>query len=86
VIIGDLLQIALFVKLHCIYVLKGVEKHGALLQFFSETAQVKLSAVKSYVLDLLEGGHKFVLFAHHKIMLDSIQVELEKKVYENFGA
>ena len=41
---------------------------------------MKLPAIKAYVLDLLEGGHKFLVFAHHKIVLDCLQEELEKKV------
>lgn len=61
-----------------------MEKHGALLQFFNETAELKLPAVKSYVLDLLEGGHKFLVFAHHKLVLNALQNELDKKVNSKF--
>lgn len=36
---------------------------------------------REYVLDLLESGNnKFLVFAHHKIVLDAIVAELEKKV------
>uniref|UniRef100_F6ZN89 SWI/SNF-related matrix-associated actin-dependent regulator of chromatin subfamily A-like protein 1 n=1 Tax=Ciona intestinalis TaxID=7719 RepID=F6ZN89_CIOIN len=59
--------------------LSAAEKHGILLQYFNETAKFKLPGIKSYVLDLLEGGHKFLLFAHHKSVLDSVETDLNKK-------
>ncbi|XP_078494415.1 SWI/SNF-related matrix-associated actin-dependent regulator of chromatin subfamily A-like protein 1 [Ciona intestinalis] len=59
--------------------LSAAEKHGILLQYFNETAKFKLPGIKSYVLDLLEGGHKFLLFAHHKSVLDSVEIDLNKK-------
>ena len=58
--------------------LTGVEKHGMLLEFFRETAQIKQNAVKSYVLDLVEGDHKFLVFAHHRVLLDTLHAELSK--------
>lgn len=34
-----------------------------------------------YILDLLESGReKFLVFAHHKVVLDAIVKELERKV------
>lgn len=35
---------------------------------------------REYILDLLEGGHKFLVFAHHRDMLDAISQCLTKKV------
>lgn len=36
---------------------------------------------REYILELLESGNrKFLVFAHHKIVLDAIAAELEKKV------
>lgn len=36
---------------------------------------------REYILELLERGNdKFLVFAHHKIVLDAIVAELEKKV------
>uniref|UniRef100_H2Z050 SWI/SNF-related matrix-associated actin-dependent regulator of chromatin subfamily A-like protein 1 n=1 Tax=Ciona savignyi TaxID=51511 RepID=H2Z050_CIOSA len=61
---------------------EAAEKHGILLQYFNETAEFKLPAVRSYVLDLLEGGHKFLLFAHHKSVLDAVETDLTKKSCE----
>lgn len=49
-----------------------MERRGILLQYFRETSLSKLSAVCDYIKDLLEGGKKFVCFAHHQVMLDAI--------------
>lgn len=59
--------------------LKGMERRGALLSFFAETAKAKAVAVKEYVLDVLEGGSKQIVFAHHKLMLDSLTDALKEK-------
>ncbi|BFY98183.1 hypothetical protein BsWGS_01222 [Bradybaena similaris] len=53
--------------------LKGLNKRGALLEYFHETCKAKLSAVRDYVLDLIESDKKFLLFAHHKEMLDCVE-------------
>ena len=38
-----------------------------------------------YILDLLESGReKFLVFAHHKVVLDAVTEALEKKV-SSFG-
>lgn len=63
--------------------LKALERRGILLQYFRETSLSKLSAVCDYIKDLLEGGKKFVCFAHHQVMLDAIcdAVESTKSKY-----
>ncbi|KAG1671657.1 SWI/SNF-related matrix-associated actin-dependent regulator of chromatin subfamily A-like protein 1 [Nymphon striatum] len=58
---------------------KGTEKHGALLQYFSETSFAKLKAVSNYIEDLVEGSRKFLCFAHHQIMIDHICASLTQK-------
>uniref|UniRef100_A0A672TEZ6 SWI/SNF-related matrix-associated actin-dependent regulator of chromatin subfamily A-like protein 1 n=1 Tax=Strigops habroptila TaxID=2489341 RepID=A0A672TEZ6_STRHB len=64
------------------YKSKQQEKE-ALLVFYSSTAEAKIHSVIEYVLDLLESGNnKFLVFAHHKIVLDAIVAELEKKHVE----
>ncbi|KFQ17496.1 SWI/SNF-related matrix-associated actin-dependent regulator of chromatin subfamily A-like 1, partial [Merops nubicus] len=61
------------------YKSKQQEKE-ALLIFYSKTAEAKIHSVVEYILELLESGNlKFLVFAHHKIMLDAIVAELEKK-------
>uniref|UniRef100_A0A8C0BW70 SWI/SNF-related matrix-associated actin-dependent regulator of chromatin subfamily A-like protein 1 n=1 Tax=Buteo japonicus TaxID=224669 RepID=A0A8C0BW70_9AVES len=64
------------------YESKQQEKE-ALLLFYNRTAEAKIHSVVEYILELLEGGNdKFLVFAHHKIMLDAIVAELEKKHVE----
>uniref|UniRef100_A0A8C4QQN8 SWI/SNF-related matrix-associated actin-dependent regulator of chromatin subfamily A-like protein 1 n=1 Tax=Eptatretus burgeri TaxID=7764 RepID=A0A8C4QQN8_EPTBU len=59
---------------------KSLEKE-ALLLFFSKTAEAKVSAVNEYINDLLESTEsKFLVFGHHKVMLDRVSHGLEKKV------
>ncbi|NXC43425.1 SMAL1 protein, partial [Penelope pileata] len=64
------------------YESKQQEKE-ALLLFYNRTAEAKIHSVIEYVLELLESGKdKFLVFAHHKIVLDAIVEELEKKRVE----
>uniref|UniRef100_A0A8C5APF2 SWI/SNF-related matrix-associated actin-dependent regulator of chromatin subfamily A-like protein 1 n=1 Tax=Gadus morhua TaxID=8049 RepID=A0A8C5APF2_GADMO len=52
----------------------------ALLVFYNHTADAKIQAITEYIMDLLEcGREKFLVFAHHKTVLDSITEELRKK-------
>ena len=62
--------------------LKGVAKHGALLELFRESAEAKTEAVACYVRELLtEGDRKFIVFAHHHVMMDNVaRVCEEQKV------
>jgi SWI/SNF-related matrix-associated actin-dependent regulator 1 of chromatin subfamily A len=59
--------------------LNGSEKRSALLVYYNETCQVKAKAVCEYVNDLMNSGKKFIVFAHHQVMLN----ELEKLCVEN---
>ncbi|NXN88241.1 SMAL1 protein, partial [Bombycilla garrulus] len=65
------------------YESKQQEKE-ALLVFFSRTAEAKIHSVVEYILELLESGNnKFLVFAHHKIMLDAVVAELRMKRVEH---
>ncbi|NXP90968.1 SMAL1 protein, partial [Passerina amoena] len=65
------------------YESKQQEKE-ALLVYFSRTAEAKIRSVVEYILELLESGNnKFLVFAHHKIMLDAVVAELKKKHIEH---
>ncbi|XP_072300496.1 SWI/SNF-related matrix-associated actin-dependent regulator of chromatin subfamily A-like protein 1 [Eucyclogobius newberryi] len=56
------------------------EEKEALLVFYNYTAEAKLQAIMEYITDMLEcGREKFLVFAHHKLVLDHITVELTKK-------
>lgn len=52
---------------------KGRDKDDILLQYYSITAEVKARAVCAYLKDLLKTPMlKFLVFAHHRIMLEAI--------------
>ncbi|XP_070585902.1 SWI/SNF-related matrix-associated actin-dependent regulator of chromatin subfamily A-like protein 1 [Erythrolamprus reginae] len=56
------------------------EQKEALIVFYNKTSEAKIHCVLEYILDLLESGRqKFLVFAHHKLILDAISEELEKK-------
>ncbi|CAD6227675.1 GSCOCG00001355001-RA-CDS [Cotesia congregata] len=50
-----------------------------LMQLFTDSGPQKLKAVCNYVSDLLEKKRKFIIFAHHKQILDGICEVIEKK-------
>ncbi|KAM4025004.1 SWI/SNF-related matrix-associated actin-dependent regulator of chromatin subfamily A-like protein 1 [Anomaloglossus baeobatrachus] len=57
-----------------------VQEKEALLLFYNRTAEAKSRCVIEYVLELLESGReKFLVFAHHKLVLDNVCEELGKK-------
>ncbi|XP_071802935.1 SWI/SNF-related matrix-associated actin-dependent regulator of chromatin subfamily A-like protein 1 [Asterias amurensis] len=58
------------------------DDRGLLMKYFAETALVKVPAIRDYVLDLLEGGHKFLVFAHHQTVLDALSTALTNKKYD----
>nr|XP_046151616.1 SWI/SNF-related matrix-associated actin-dependent regulator of chromatin subfamily A-like protein 1 [Oncorhynchus gorbuscha] len=52
----------------------------SLLVFFNHTAEAKIKAIMEYIMDMLEcGREKFLVFAHHKLVLDFITKELGEK-------
>nr|XP_006636786.2 PREDICTED: SWI/SNF-related matrix-associated actin-dependent regulator of chromatin subfamily A-like protein 1 [Lepisosteus oculatus]XP_015214755.1 PREDICTED: SWI/SNF-related matrix-associated actin-dependent regulator of chromatin subfamily A-like protein 1 [Lepisosteus oculatus]XP_015214756.1 PREDICTED: SWI/SNF-related matrix-associated actin-dependent regulator of chromatin subfamily A-like protein 1 [Lepisosteus oculatus]XP_015214757.1 PREDICTED: SWI/SNF-related matrix-associated actin-de len=56
------------------------QEKEALLIFYNRTAEAKIRAIVEYVIDLLESGReKFLVFAHHKLVLDSLTKELGDK-------
>ncbi|TSK92942.1 SWI/SNF-related matrix-associated actin-dependent regulator of chromatin subfamily A-like protein 1 [Bagarius yarrelli] len=56
------------------------QEKEALLVFFNHTAEAKIRAILEYISDMLECGRdKFLVFAHHKKVLDSITQELTQK-------
>ncbi|KAM8856911.1 SWI/SNF-related matrix-associated actin-dependent regulator of chromatin subfamily A-like protein 1 [Synchiropus picturatus] len=57
-----------------------MEEKAALLLFYNHTADAKLQAIMEYISDMLEcGREKFLVFAHHKLVLDHVTSELVKK-------
>ncbi|XP_026273368.1 SWI/SNF-related matrix-associated actin-dependent regulator of chromatin subfamily A-like protein 1 [Frankliniella occidentalis] len=59
--------------------LKGLSKVNTLMSYFQETSTVKIKGVTQYVEDMIENGEKFLIFAHHGIMMDAICTAVEKK-------
>ncbi|KRZ72534.1 SWI/SNF-related matrix-associated actin-dependent regulator of chromatin subfamily A-like protein 1 [Trichinella papuae] len=55
-------------------------KHEFLLSYFAETAQAKIQATIEYISELIESNQKFIIFAHHMIMLDAISEFLSSKI------
>ncbi|XP_018790706.1 PREDICTED: SWI/SNF-related matrix-associated actin-dependent regulator of chromatin subfamily A-like protein 1 [Bactrocera latifrons] len=51
---------------------KGREREDILLRFYSTTAEVKARAVCAYLKNLVKDKIKFIVFAHHRVMLDAI--------------
>uniref|UniRef100_A0A2K6T0M1 SWI/SNF-related matrix-associated actin-dependent regulator of chromatin subfamily A-like protein 1 n=1 Tax=Saimiri boliviensis boliviensis TaxID=39432 RepID=A0A2K6T0M1_SAIBB len=59
------------------------QQKEALILFFNRTAEAKIPSVIEYIMDLLESGkEKFLVFAHHKVVLDAVTKALERKVTE----
>ncbi|XP_030845914.1 SWI/SNF-related matrix-associated actin-dependent regulator of chromatin subfamily A-like protein 1 [Strongylocentrotus purpuratus] len=58
---------------------KKSDTQGTLLKYFSETGLAKIPALKEYVIDLAECGHKFLVFAHHQKVMDALAEALLKK-------
>ncbi|XP_031623528.1 SWI/SNF-related matrix-associated actin-dependent regulator of chromatin subfamily A-like protein 1 [Contarinia nasturtii] len=52
--------------------LKGDQRKEVLLRLYAESAKLKSNAVCAYVKDLVKQKLKFIIFAHHKVMMDSI--------------
>ncbi|XP_023944992.2 SWI/SNF-related matrix-associated actin-dependent regulator of chromatin subfamily A-like protein 1 [Bicyclus anynana] len=58
---------------------KSAERHAALITFFSESATVKIPAICKFIKQQLkEGSHKFLIFAHHRNMIDAICCTLDE--------
>uniref|UniRef100_H3AS33 SWI/SNF-related matrix-associated actin-dependent regulator of chromatin subfamily A-like protein 1 n=1 Tax=Latimeria chalumnae TaxID=7897 RepID=H3AS33_LATCH len=64
-----------------------LQKREALLEFYNRTAEAKIRAITEYIMDLLESGReKFLVFAHHKLVLDAVCEELEKRKLEGINS
>ena len=59
--------------------INGSERHGLVLQWFNTTATAKLKAVREYIKELLGSKEgKFLVFAHHQVMLAAIAAVVEE--------
>ncbi|XP_076094482.1 SWI/SNF-related matrix-associated actin-dependent regulator of chromatin subfamily A-like protein 1 [Mytilus galloprovincialis] len=64
--------------------LKGMERRGALLEYFHHTGTAKIQAVKDYLTDLFETDRKFLMFAHHQEFLDSVEELAQSKLGKHY--
>ncbi|XP_063386918.1 SWI/SNF-related matrix-associated actin-dependent regulator of chromatin subfamily A-like protein 1 [Cydia fagiglandana] len=59
---------------------RASERHTALLNFFSESARVKIPAICKYIRQLLScSTDKFLVFAHHRAVIDAICSTLDEE-------
>ncbi|OQR72980.1 SWI/SNF A protein [Tropilaelaps mercedesae] len=59
--------------------LSTMERRGILLQYFAKSAELKMEAVCKYIEEMLEGDCKFLVFAHHMVMLNAVSEVVRKK-------
>lgn len=57
----------------------GIANHATLVQLYNESSCQRVNAVRNYIKDLLENDQKFLIFAHHQCVLDSICEVLDNK-------
>lgn len=57
---------------------KAAEREQILLRFYAQTAEVKIKAVCAYLKQQIKEPKKFIVFAHHRIMMDAISNCLSK--------
>uniref|UniRef100_A0A182PAQ0 SWI/SNF-related matrix-associated actin-dependent regulator of chromatin subfamily A-like protein 1 n=1 Tax=Anopheles epiroticus TaxID=199890 RepID=A0A182PAQ0_9DIPT len=58
---------------------KGRQREEALLKYYSITAEAKAPAVCAYLKEVVKENKKFIVFAHHRSMLDAIEKSLSKQ-------
>jgi SWI/SNF-related matrix-associated actin-dependent regulator 1 of chromatin subfamily A len=57
----------------------GAAKEELLLRFYNTTAEAKKDAVCAYIKEVLKENVKFLVFAHHSVMMDAISKFLDKE-------
>ncbi|GBP14151.1 hypothetical protein EVAR_69261_1 [Eumeta japonica] len=57
---------------------RAAEREQILLKFYAQTAEVKTKAVCAYLKQQVKEPNKFIVFAHHRIMMDAITDCLNK--------
>ena len=56
----------------------------SLLWYVYICAMLSAASYSNYILDLLEGGRKLLVFAHHKTVMDAISGCLQDKVFSKY--
>ena len=50
-----------------------MDENRAIMEMYRRTAELKTKAVQEYVEMLLDGGQKFLVFAHHTVLMDAVE-------------
>lgn len=58
-----------------------MEQNILMNKAYMETAKAKVQAVQDYIDTLLEGDCKFLVFAHHRVLLDAVEEKVKKVGY-----
>lgn len=61
--------------------LEEFQKKSEYMALWKRTAEIKLPAMIEYMDDLLDAGHKMLLFGHHQSILDAFEAHLLAKAY-----
>lgn len=56
-----------------------MEENNVIMEMYRRTAELKAKAVQEYVEMLLDAGQKFLIFAHHKDLMDAIEHSLNRR-------
>lgn len=56
--------------------LENFQRKAEYMVLWKRTAEVKLPAILEYIDDLIEAGHKMLVFAHHQSIMDAIEGHL----------
>lgn len=59
--------------------LENFQRKSEYMALWTRTAEIKLPAMLEYIDDLLEAGHKMLIFAHHQSVLDAIEGHIVTK-------
>lgn len=57
----------------------SAEQKSVIMEVYKKTADLKVKCVQDYVDTLLNGGEKFLIFAHHTSLLDAIEHSCNRK-------
>lgn len=56
--------------------LEEFQKKTEYMALWKRSAEIKMPAILEYIDDLLESGHKMLVFAHHQSILDTLEAHL----------
>ncbi|ETO06641.1 helicase [Reticulomyxa filosa] len=59
-------------------------RNSSLMACFRDTGLVKIPGIRDYIGDLFENGEKFLIFAHHRQVLDEIEAKVRELIGEHY--